>query len=124
MFRRACFNVFAHNRDDHCRNFAFVMDEQGRWVPSPAYDLTFAHGPGGEHTMLVAREGRAPGREHLARLAAQAEIKGGPEIIEEVRAATSRFRTFADRAGVPTRRAKAVARTIAPPPRRASSGRR
>src|SRR6185295_14013196 len=40
MFRRACFNVFARNRDDHTRNFAFVMNEQGVWKPSPAYDLT------------------------------------------------------------------------------------
>ena len=61
MFRRACFNVLAHNRDDQSRNFAFLMDEQGAWRPSPAYDLTCSSGPGGEHTMLVAGEARAPG---------------------------------------------------------------
>jgi serine/threonine-protein kinase HipA len=103
MFRRACFNVFAHNRDDHSRNFAFLMDEAGTWRPSPAYDLTFAPGPGGEHTMLVAGEGRAPGVEHLTALAAQVELKNGAKIIQEVRAAISRFKRFADRAGVPAR---------------------
>lgn len=117
MFRRACFNVFAHNRDDHCRNFAFLMDGRGTWAPSPAYDLTFAQGPGGEHAMLIAGEGRSPGSEHLARLAAQAELKGGAKIIEEVRAAIRRFRTFADEAGVPARRAGAVAKVIAQPAR-------
>jgi serine/threonine-protein kinase HipA len=113
MFRRACFNVFAHNRDDHCRNITFVMDEHGTWAPSPAYDLTFAHGPGGEHTMLVAGEGRAPGAEHLATLAARAELKHGARIIDEVRRATRRFKAFADRAGVPARLAKRVGDVLA-----------
>lgn len=103
MFRRACFNVFAHNRDDHSRNFAFVMDEQGAWRPSPAYDLTFASGPGGEHTTLVAREGRAPGRDHLAALAKLVELKRGAMVIDQVRAAIDRFELHADRAGVPAR---------------------
>jgi serine/threonine-protein kinase HipA len=124
MFRRACFNVFAHNRDDHSRNFTFLMDEQGRWRPSPAYDLTFAHGPGGEHTMLVAGEARSPGSEHLARLAEQAELRGGPKIIQEVRAATNRFRAFAEKAGVPAQRATAVAQKVAPTPRASSARRR
>lgn len=117
MFRRACFNVFAHNRDDHCRNFSFLMDDHGRWAPSPAYDLTFAPGPGGEHTMLVAGEARAPGATHLAALAARAELKRSAGIIDEVRAATSRFQRFADQAGVPARLAKKVADTLARVPR-------
>lgn len=41
MFRRACFNVFAHNRDDHAKNFTFLYDpETDRWHLSPAYDMT------------------------------------------------------------------------------------
>ena len=41
MFRRACFNVFAHNRDDHAKNFSFVYDaRKDLWHVSPAYDLT------------------------------------------------------------------------------------
>jgi serine/threonine-protein kinase HipA len=117
MFRRACFNVFAHNRDDHCRNFSFLMDERGRWTPSPAYDLTFAPGPGGEHTMLVAGEARAPGPAHLATLAARAELKHSAKIIDEIRAATGRFPRFAAQAGVPARLAKRVGDTLARVPR-------
>src|SRR5262249_39673922 len=98
MFRRACFNVLAHNRDDHSRNFAFLMDEAGTWRPSPAYDLTFADGPCGEHTLLVAGEGRAPGKEHLVALAEKAELRNGAKIIDEVRAAVSRFKRVADAA--------------------------
>jgi serine/threonine-protein kinase HipA len=117
MFRRACFNVFAHNRDDHSRNFAFLMDEAGTWTPSPAYDLTFAHGPGGEHTMLVAGEGRAPSVEHLTALAAQGELKHGPKIIHEVRAAIARFKHFADKAGVPARLRDRTAKALTLPKR-------
>lgn len=114
MFRRACFNVFAHNRDDHSRNFAFLMDEQGAWRPSPAYDLTFAQGPGGEHTMLVAGEGRAPGIAHLTALAAQADLKNGTKIIDQVRAVIARFKRFADKAGVPARLRDRTAKALAP----------
>ncbi|HEY0482872.1 MAG TPA: type II toxin-antitoxin system HipA family toxin [Kofleriaceae bacterium] len=103
MFRRACFNVLAHNRDDHSRNFAFVMDEHGTWSPSPAYDLTFASGPGGEHTMLVAGEARAPAREHLAALAERVDLRRSARVINEVRAAVDRFGAHADRAGVPAK---------------------
>ena len=113
MFRRACFNVFAHNRDDHSRNFAFLMNEQGTWRPSPAYDLTFAQGPGGEHTMLVAGEGRAPGSGHLKALAAQVGLKNSSKIIDEARAAISRFKRFANKAGVPARLRDRTAKALA-----------
>ncbi len=113
MFRRACFNVFAHNRDDHSRNFAFLMNETGRWRPSPAYDLTFAHGPLGEHTMLVAGEGRHPGVEHLQALAKRASLKKALPVIDGVRATVSRFKKFAREAGVPARLSNRVAAVIA-----------
>ncbi|HWO19150.1 MAG TPA: type II toxin-antitoxin system HipA family toxin [Kofleriaceae bacterium] len=114
MFRRACFNVLAHNRDDHSRNFAFLMNERGGWRPSPAYDLTFAEGPGGEHTLLVAGEGANPGTEHLLTLAGRAELTHGAKIVDEVRAAVSRFREHADEAGVPAKLQQRIASTLAP----------
>ena len=39
QFRRMAFNVFAHNMDDHARNFSFICRE-GKWFLAPAYDLT------------------------------------------------------------------------------------
>lgn len=58
MFTLMCFNVFAHNRDDHSNNFSFVYD--GRWRLSPAYDLTYSNSVGGEHATTVAGEGKNP----------------------------------------------------------------
>ena len=69
LFRRACLNVIAHNRDDHLKNFSFLMDEKGRWSLAPFYDFTHAEGPNGWQTLSVAGEGANPGMGDLRRLA-------------------------------------------------------
>ena len=61
MYRLMCFNVFAHNRDDHSKNFAFLYDEsKGKWILSPAYDLTYSNSIGGEHATCVNGNGDNP----------------------------------------------------------------
>ena len=69
LFRRACLNVVAHNRDDHLKNFSFLMDETGRWSLAPFYDFTHAEGPNGWQTLSVSGEGVNPGVDDLRRLA-------------------------------------------------------
>jgi serine/threonine-protein kinase HipA len=68
-FERCVFNVIMHNRDDHSRNFAFRMNEQGLWKLSPAFDLTYSFGPGGEHSTSVAGYGKNITRVHLLKVA-------------------------------------------------------
>lgn len=68
-FGRCVFNVLTHNRDDHAKNFAYQMDAQGRWRLSPAFDLTYSQGPGGQHSTSLAGEGAAPGRAELLQVA-------------------------------------------------------
>jgi serine/threonine-protein kinase HipA len=68
-FERCIFNVIMHNRDDHSRNFAFRMNEQGLWKLSPAFDLTYSFGPGGEHSTSVAGHGKNITRTHLLKVA-------------------------------------------------------
>ena len=66
MYRRMCFNVFAHNQDDHSKNFSFLFDEKKRiWKLSPAYDLTYSHTYYGEHTTTVDGNGVNPGIHEL-----------------------------------------------------------
>ena len=66
MYRRMCFNVFAHNRDDHSKNFTFIYDENNDgWRLSPAYDLTYSTTYYGEHTTTVDGNGRNPGIKEL-----------------------------------------------------------
>lgn len=73
LYRLMCFNVFAHNRDDHSKNFSFLYDEDAdRWVLSPAYDLTYSNSIGGEHATTVDGNGRDPGLKELLAVAKKA----------------------------------------------------
>ena len=101
-YRRMVFNVLAHNRDDHVKNFAFRINERGEWQLAPAYDLIFADGPAGEHSMTVGGEGRAPGRDHLLQLAEPAGItrRVAEGIMGDVGAAVSRWCVHAREARV------------------------
>ena len=93
LFRRACLNVLACNRDDHLKNFAFLMDPAGVWRLAPLFDFTFNTGPGGWHTLTVAGEGQEPRREHLLKLASQVDLKpqDAKKIIDQVRGAVAGF---------------------------------
>ncbi len=99
MFRRMCFNVYAHNRDDHLKNFTWIHDPRyDCWHPSPAYDLTWSTTYFGEHTITVDGNGRDPGEKELTAVGKKAglPLKTCRQIIEEVRERTesleARFR--------------------------------
>ena len=94
MYRIACFNLFSHNRDDHAKNFSFILDENFTWKLSPAYDLTFSYGPGGEHSTTYLGEGKNPREEHLVKLAKKHNIKHAKEIIDEVKFSISKFKEY------------------------------
>lgn len=115
MFRRAVFNVYAHNRDDHSRNFAFLMEPDGRWHLAPAYDITYNDGPGGEHQTDVMGEGKAPGEEHLLQLAKESSIRtrDAKRIVAQVRDACAGWRKHAKAAGVPVTEAKRIEKALA-----------
>jgi serine/threonine-protein kinase HipA len=114
-FRQMVFNILTHNRDDHVKNFAFLFDDVSlQWHLSPAYDLSWSAGPGGEHTMTIAGEGKSPTMDHIQTLAHQAGIshREEAEIMEQVQTAVTRWPQWADKAGVTGRRAKAIAATF------------
>lgn len=70
LYRLMCFNVFAHNRDDHSKNFTFLYDTvQEGWKLSPAYDLTYSSSLGGEHATTVHGNGRNPGKKEILEVA-------------------------------------------------------
>ena len=73
-----CFNVFAHNRDDHSRNFSYLYKEgEERWVLSPAYDLTYSNSLGGEHATMVHGNGASPGMRDVLEVARDIGISPG-----------------------------------------------
>lgn len=86
MFTLMCFNVFAHNRDDHSNNFSYICNG-GVWRFAPAYDLTYSNSIGGEHATSVAGEGRSPDIEDILLVAKKAGIKESQarQIAEHVK---------------------------------------
>jgi serine/threonine-protein kinase HipA len=89
LYRLMCFNVFAHNRDDHAKNFAFLYEPEIGWRLAPAYDLTYSNSTGGEHATTVNGNGSNPS---LMDLYAVAEAIGLSKetykhIAEQVRSA-------------------------------------
>ena len=86
LYRLMCFNVFAHNRDDHSKNFSFLYDN-GKWSLSPAYDLTYSNSIGGEHATTVAGNGLNPGMEELLSVAKQIGLneKWAKNTAQEIR---------------------------------------
>ncbi len=62
-------HALGHNRDDHLKNFAFLMDAKGQWSPATFYDFTCNDEPNGWQTPSVAGEGANPTQRDLDRLA-------------------------------------------------------
>ncbi|MFH7586144.1 type II toxin-antitoxin system HipA family toxin [Oceanimonas smirnovii] len=97
-FERAVFNVAFNNRDDHPKNFAYLMSQHGRWRLAPAYDVTFCEGPGGYHQMDVMGEAQTISRTDLLRLAEEAEVHQdvAGRIIDDICEVASRFTAIAN----------------------------
>jgi len=102
LYRMAVFNVLAHNRDDHGKNFSFLMNEAGEWRLAPAYDLTFSSGPGGEQSTMVLGEGKKPDENTLLKLASGFKLpaKNCRETIERVKNALANWPHLAAHYGV------------------------
>lgn len=104
FYRRLVFNLVARNQDDHTKNISFLMDQDGIWSLSPAYDVSWSYLPGNfwveTHQMTV--NGKRDKFE-LADLEAVAkQVKGidAHSIIKEVCAAVKRWRAIAESVGV------------------------
>ncbi|TDB05415.1 type II toxin-antitoxin system HipA family toxin [Halomonas marinisediminis] len=103
LFRRAIFNLFACNQDDHSKNWAFLLQNDGQWRPSPGYDLTFSPGPYDEHATAFMGHGKNPPRKVIQALADQAGFTRWSEarqVIEEVMTAVSAWNEVARALGV------------------------
>lgn len=106
--------MFTHNRDDHSKNFSYLLTEKNAYQLSPAYDLIFSSGPGEEHCATVANEGKNPGTAQLlliAKIGGLAE-KEALHIIHEVKTAAAKWRDFAKKAGVSSLSSKLIDKII------------
>ncbi len=117
MFLRMVFNVCAHNRDDHTKNHSFLMDQTGDWRLSPAYDVIFSDGPGGEHTLDIAGEGKNPGLKDIRKVGATVGLSKATiaECVDRVMASVSKWTQIADKNGIPKKVADEIASVLNKP---------
>jgi serine/threonine-protein kinase HipA len=112
MFRRMCFNVVARNLDDHTKNTSFLMDPQGTWHLSPAYDITFAYDPKNmwlrQHQMSINGKRLDITRADLLAVAKEMNIKKADAIIDEVKAGVKTWATCAKKAEVNAKQVEAI----------------
>lgn len=115
QFRRAMFNLFACNQDDHSKNWAFLQDDAGEWVPAPFYDVTFSPHPYQEHATAYAGFGKNPPLKAVQALAARAGYAKWEQArhdIEEIVDALADFVSVAREFGVDGRVAELIDRQL------------
>ncbi len=116
QFRRAVFNVFARNQDDHTKNIAFLMNKAGEWRLSPAYDVTFSYNPEGawtgQHQMSVNGKRDGFALDDLIALGRHARLKTrrAKSVIESVQSALGKWQDCAAGAGISEKSAAVTAR--------------
>ena len=104
------FNVMAANCDDHTKNFSFVMERDGRWRLSPAYDVTYAYNPKGmwtyQHLMSVNGKFKNIQWRDMEQAGERFGIPSKRDVYRQVSAAVARWPEFAAAAGLPPDEAK------------------
>jgi serine/threonine-protein kinase HipA len=104
QFRRMVFNIVARNQDDHVKNIAFLMNQQGEWSLAPAFDVTYSYNPIGAWTAMhqMTMNGKRDGftLADFETCAKAAVMKRGraAAILDEVVAAVEQWPKFAEKA--------------------------
>ena len=104
LFLRMAFNVLSNNTDDHAKNFSFIMEKDGSWHLSPAYDLCFifktATTPERHHEFSIRGKYEDITIADLMAFAAQNDVKNPSKYIGKVKDALKDFRPLATANGV------------------------
>lgn len=119
-FRRMVFNVLGCNRDDHTKNFGFLLGGEGRWELAPAYDVCYAHNPEpGKWTatqqLSVAGKRTGIAREDFVATGRTCNVATVPKlnaIIDQVADALGRWESCAAEAGVSADNTVKIARAL------------
>lgn len=106
LYKRMVFNEYAKNYDDHTKNITFLMDKNGVWRLSPAYDITFSYSKNSTwvnaHQMLINGKADEITKDDFIKVAEKAGIKKAEaeKCIRQVKEAISNWESFAREAGL------------------------
>lgn len=115
QFRRAIFNLFACNQDDHSKNWAFLQDDKGQWQPAPFYDATFSPHPFNEHSTAFVGHGKQPPLKAIQALAGNAGFANWTLAQQHIQGIVDVISNFADVAkdyGVQKSTVKAIVKAL------------
>ncbi|MBI5894903.1 MAG: type II toxin-antitoxin system HipA family toxin [Desulfobacterales bacterium] len=114
QYRRMVFNVIARNQDDHTKNIAFLMQRDGRWKLSPAFDVIYSHNPAGQwthqHQMTINGKRDNFTIADLIAVGESISLAKPAQTIDTVRDAVNRWPEFARAAGVDPARIQEIGR--------------
>jgi serine/threonine-protein kinase HipA len=112
LFRRMVFNVVARNCDDHTKNFAFMMNKDGEWRLSPAYDVCHAYRPGStwvsRHALSINGKREKIKKADLIQVGGQMNIKKAADMIDEIKETVKHWETYASKVDVSKKLVKAI----------------
>lgn len=115
QFRRAIFNLFACNQDDHSKNWAFLQHDNGQWAPAPFYDVTFSPHPYREHATFFMGHGKTPPLQTMQKLAEHAAFSNWAEarqVIEQTIEVLSTFSQVARNFGLSAETTRLIAQEL------------
>ena len=116
LYRRMVFNVMGRNHDDHSKNFSFLMNRQGKWKLSPAYDLCYSYTPGGKWTNRhqLSLNGKQDNftMEDLQKVGENMGIREHKQIIEKVQETVSYWHETAKDCGVKPEHADFIGKNL------------
>lgn len=108
VFRRMVFNYLGCNKDDHAKNFSFVMNKSGQWFLSPAYDIGYSSGENGLHAMAINGLRRNVTLKDFEKIAKNFEIKEWKSIVAKTCEVLKTWPSIADKYSVPQKYRDAI----------------
>ena len=116
LFRRMVLNVLARNCDDHTKNFAFLMTDDGKWRLSPAFDVCHSYRPGStwvsRQSLSVNGKRHNITRDDFLSVAKQMNIKKAPAIVSDINRIVSNWHEFAEETKVSPELRESIYKTL------------
>jgi serine/threonine-protein kinase HipA len=115
QYRRMVFNIVARNQDDHTKNIAYLMNRNGDWRLSPAFDVTYAYNPSGawtsKHQMSVNGKRDGVTRKDLLLVGKEMSIRSSTRIIDEIVDVVTSWPRYGGEVGVDEEEIRAIGRS-------------
>lgn len=100
IFRRMVFNILVHNCDDHTKNFSFMMDRDGNWSLSPAFDLCYSYDSSNEwvngHNMRINNKRTNITYADIMIVGEKFNIKKRKKIFNKINMVVDKFHDYAN----------------------------